>query len=401
VDGSLDGGTGPSDSGVGEDAGPPPLLCDPEATDCLDADGDGILDDGDLSGVKGDAPCRDGVREGCDDNCRVSANPFQDDGDNDGSGDPCDPNFCRSSSTLVAVGYGDQVHVSKDQGLTWALRRPGQEASLAKVPNWEDIAHGRGTWIANNSNGNLVTWARSEDGLAWTTYPFSHWQGTTSAQAVGYANGLWVLGSEDGRLAVSYDDGLNFSSIGAPQGWNGTAIEAFAYHGGRLIAVGDFGQLAYSDTPDVASSWKTQQVGSSDFKQIVVVAGTWVAAGKSTCFYSDNRGQDWTSCNAPADTYYGLHYSGGLWMLGALNGGAWASRGKPNAFTERVFAANNGAWPVYGDCGSGRWFAGHEQLDPPDPLGRGLRMSEDEGRDGAPALVFGGASLPLYGITGD
>ena len=57
----------------------------------LDADGDGIPDDGDQSGSTTDNPCAPGVTTGCDDNCTLVSNPTQDDNDEDGEGDLCDP----------------------------------------------------------------------------------------------------------------------------------------------------------------------------------------------------------------------------------------------------------------------------------------------------------------------
>ncbi|RME23301.1 MAG: hypothetical protein D6800_10040 [Candidatus Zixiibacteriota bacterium] len=58
--------------------------CDP------DDDNDGILDDGDGSGVIGDNPCTGGQTLNCDDNCQFTYNPAQEDSDNDGIGDSCD-----------------------------------------------------------------------------------------------------------------------------------------------------------------------------------------------------------------------------------------------------------------------------------------------------------------------
>ncbi len=58
--------------------------CDP------DDDGDGVLDDGDLSGSEFDAPCRTSDTSGCDDNCARIANPDQRDRDRDAWGDACD-----------------------------------------------------------------------------------------------------------------------------------------------------------------------------------------------------------------------------------------------------------------------------------------------------------------------
>jgi len=58
--------------------------CDP------DDDNDGIPDDGDGSGVAGDNGCINGDTTNCDDNCRLTANGNQKDGDSDGVGDVCD-----------------------------------------------------------------------------------------------------------------------------------------------------------------------------------------------------------------------------------------------------------------------------------------------------------------------
>jgi hypothetical protein len=62
----------------------------PARAGVIDSDGDGILDDGDGSGVVGDNPCTGGNTIDCDDNCIDTPNADQSDIDSDGVGDVCD-----------------------------------------------------------------------------------------------------------------------------------------------------------------------------------------------------------------------------------------------------------------------------------------------------------------------
>lgn len=76
-----------------------------EAT-MLDTDGDGIYDDGDLSGVVGDNPCTGVETTNCDDNCVDVYNPSQSDSDGDGIGNACEDNaidFGREPRSRIEV----------------------------------------------------------------------------------------------------------------------------------------------------------------------------------------------------------------------------------------------------------------------------------------------------------
>jgi hypothetical protein len=82
-----------------------------------DTDGDGILDDGDGSGVRGDNWCADEQTENCDDNCTFDYNPGQFDDDGDGDGNACDNCYLTANSDQADCegdGQGDACDVDDD-----------------------------------------------------------------------------------------------------------------------------------------------------------------------------------------------------------------------------------------------------------------------------------------------
>jgi hypothetical protein len=101
--------------------------CDP------DLDGDGILEDGDGSGITGDVPCSGGARIGCDDNCPARSNPAQVDDDGDGIGNACDA--CRDvpglpNSDADGDGFGDECDVCP------AVPNPAQDPDACRPPRF-------------------------------------------------------------------------------------------------------------------------------------------------------------------------------------------------------------------------------------------------------------------------
>ena len=82
-----------------------------------DTDGDGILDDGDFSGVVGDTPCLAGQLHLCDDNAPMDPNPDQDDGDGDGIAtvlDNCPETANPDQADADGDGWGDLCGLLED-----------------------------------------------------------------------------------------------------------------------------------------------------------------------------------------------------------------------------------------------------------------------------------------------
>ncbi len=99
-------------------------------TDCVDSDGDGVLDDGDGDGIPGNHPCSSGGWLGCDDNCPLTPNPDQIDADGDGDGDACDncptvANPDQADADLDDIGDACDPCTDRDRDGSGAPGAPG------------------------------------------------------------------------------------------------------------------------------------------------------------------------------------------------------------------------------------------------------------------------------------
>ena len=156
-----------------------------------DIDLDGIYDDGNRSGIPGDAPCA-APGSSCDDNCRDVTNATQLDTDHDGAGDACDsdqdgdsiPNAADCAPLLIGQGRPPDL-----AGLSLAGRQP-THLSWAATPTAEtyDVSRGLLSGLSSGGYGSCV--AR---GLVTP-----QWDDSGAAPAPGAGFGYLVRGVDTG-----------------------------------------------------------------------------------------------------------------------------------------------------------------------------------------------------------
>ena len=198
-----------------------------------DRDGDGVLDDGDGSGVAGDNPCRGGDRAGCDDNCAEIVNPTQYDADGDGVGDCCE-GLCLIDSAIDGCAEcpsAEAVFVRPLAGAKTVLRRASSGGGERVKLGFETAAGaGAGAWGAATIRVRVS--AGGHDVYA-VSVPASRLR--RSARRLLYRDAaaaerglrrLVVRDAGDGRLTGTVvADGVAIAGSGSPGSGGGVVVE--------------------------------------------------------------------------------------------------------------------------------------------------------------------------------
>ncbi len=237
-----------------------------------------------------------------------------------------------TAGTLVAVGSGGAVNVSRDGAMTWTAKPSGTTISLRRVASngtgmwvavgdsstviysiddgdtWSPaslpgtlpsgafygVTYGAGTWVAIGSTGSQIY---SGDGINWNlattvppgyVYAVTYDAATSRFVAPGYFN--WT---QNGYYST--DGGVNWSTGGILTGRNGVGSDA----SGHLVSVGADGTTSYSDNGGndwiagaVVVGWNLYDV-ATDGTTWVACGGTNVATGGT--MYSSDGGANWTA----------------------------------------------------------------------------------------------------------
>ena len=182
------------------------------------------------------------------------------------AGDVFGTSTAANRSGIFSVAYGNNRWIIGGDGGRMATSSNG--ASWTAVANTtfpsggqnyeiNDIAYANNRWVAVGARGM----AYSTDGANWTSVTTAVravvFQGGSSINVggVAFGNNRWVAVGADGRIGYSAD-GAAWTAVANTTIWQYTNdrnqtvrayIRAVAYGGGRFVAVGSQGKIAYCD----------------------------------------------------------------------------------------------------------------------------------------------------------
>ena len=251
--------------------------------------------------------------------------------------------------TEVPVNSGNAVYGLYTSGGAYADKADFPERSQKNLKNTNLAAFFMNSPTPESWLGKVLgpklgkTWHQSSD-AADKSYTFN---------AVYYANGIWVAGSEYTGLWWS-TDGRNWSK------GSGAASDTFLtvyYANGIWVAGSEYTGLWWSTD---GKSWAQGSGAVSDaFVTVYYANGIWVA-GSSYGLWWSTDGKNWTQNSDTASYIFNaVYHAHGIWVAGSSTGLWWSTDGK-NWTQNSDTASYTFITVYYADRINGIWVAGSE-----------------------------------------
>jgi len=263
-----------------------------------DSDNDGILDDGDASGIAGDNPCSGGAVSNCDDNCPLESNADQADANGNGMGDACEDapvitNFIEEEDNALAnpqdlgvirMGYDYLVagycSSAGNDGSSWTGDWDVYQFRVDSTGMFKEKLN----WTAPNSDYDVILLSKDPPGMDPGWYIIDSYTGAQAGfvppeqsmgpVTAGETYGLAVLGweGEPGTYIVEF--GFNYVREVEPNDSGSTAQDMGTFSDGNgmtimgnsaMIQGDDDLYLFFVDAPGMVSytlEWNDQTTGS-------------------------------------------------------------------------------------------------------------------------------------------
>lgn len=146
------------------------------------------------------------------------------------------------------------------------------------------VGYGNGLFVVGSTAGKLAT---SPDGVAWTTRvsPF----GTAPVYGIIHANGLYIAFAGSGLIATS-PDGVTWTA--RVSGFGASAVSGGTYGNGVFVIVGEGGKISTS-SDGVNWTLRTNGFGTNTISDVSFGAGVFIAVGQTGVYGYSSDGVTW------------------------------------------------------------------------------------------------------------
>lgn len=192
------------------------------------------------------------------------------------------------------VAVGENLSVSSNAGITWAVKAHGFGTSWMFCAQWvSDL----GLWIVGAEHGKIAT---SPDGNTWTQQTTPTSVATIDAVAWSSTAGILVAITSSDAIWTS-PDGINWTSR-AFVGASGFRDLTWSPDRNLFVVVGDTGKL-YTSSDGINWTSRTSSFGTTDITDVVWSQGLGIfLAGGSNKMATSTDGISWTNYAGPMAT---------------------------------------------------------------------------------------------------